>query len=137
MSGTTKRRFVMANATAPTAEAQRPAAPAAATQPETQPEPVAQATDEQAAIPAQPTAPPVHPVPRRGRTARREEPEERTPAWDARMSLTLTKAQKKALDMARVDDGLEGTARIRAMIALWESDEKLRRRIDKLAREYR
>jgi hypothetical protein len=53
------------------------------------------------------------------------------------MSLTLTKAQKKALDMARVDDGLEGTARIRAMIALWESDEKLRRRIDKLAREYR
>jgi hypothetical protein len=57
--------------------------------------------------------------------------------WDARMSLTLSKPMKRSLDMARADDGIEGTARIRAMIALWEQDERIRRRIDKMAKSYR
>jgi hypothetical protein len=57
--------------------------------------------------------------------------------WGARMSLTLTTAMKKALERARVEDGIEGTARIRAMIALWQSDERLRQRIDREALFYR
>jgi hypothetical protein len=64
-------------------------------------------------------------------------PEAPKPAWDARMSLTLSKEMKKSLEMARVDDGIEGTARIRAMIALWEHDERLRRRVDREAQNYR
>lgn len=64
-------------------------------------------------------------------------PEAAKPAWDARMSLTLSRDMKRALDIARAEDGIEGTARIRAMIALWEKDERLRRRIDRDARSYR
>lgn len=57
--------------------------------------------------------------------------------WDARLSLTLSKEMKRALDLARADDGLEGTARIRAMIQLWQDDERLRRRVDRLAKTLR
>jgi hypothetical protein len=63
--------------------------------------------------------------------------QEHPPAWDARMSLTLSKEMKRALDVARADDGVEGTARIRAMITLWQEDDRLRRRIDKLAKTLR
>jgi hypothetical protein len=87
-------------------------------------------------VPAQrPANPP--PVKRESRRRRPEpaprEDEARSQAWDARMSLTLSKEMKRALDVARVDDGLEGTARIRAMITLWQEDARLRRRVDKLA----
>jgi len=75
--------------------------------------------------------------PRRAARPRQEEEAPRTPAWDARMSLTLSKEMKRALDVARVDDGVEGTVRIRAMITLWQEDERLRRRIDKLAKTLR
>jgi hypothetical protein len=61
----------------------------------------------------------------------------RPPAWDARLSLTLSQEMKRALDLAKVEDGIEGTARIRAMITLWQDDERLRNRIDKLAKTLR
>jgi hypothetical protein len=57
--------------------------------------------------------------------------------WDARISLTASTDMKRALDQARVNDGIEATARIRAMITLWQEDAKLRTRIDKLARTLR
>jgi hypothetical protein len=41
------------------------------------------------------------------------------------MSLTPSTAMRKALERARVEDSIEGTARIRAMIALWQPDEPL------------
>jgi hypothetical protein len=112
MSPAAKRRFALANSTAPTAEPAGAAAPQA--------------------------APPV-PAPVRAAAAPQEEVEAEAakPKWDARMSLTLSKGQKRALDLARVDDGIDGTARIRAMIALWETDERLRRRVDREARNYR
>ena len=55
--------------------------------------------------------------------------------WEARMSLTLSPAAKRALDLATVDDGIERTARVRAMIQLWQTDPRLRARVDKLARQ--
>jgi hypothetical protein len=61
----------------------------------------------------------------------------RPPVWDARISLTLSKEMKRDLDVARAEDGLELTARIRAMITLWQEDERLRARVDKLARTLR
>jgi hypothetical protein len=61
----------------------------------------------------------------------------RPPAWDARLSLTLSQEMKRALALAKVDDGIEDTARIRAMITLWQDDERLRHRVDKLAKTLR
>lgn len=64
--------------------------------------------------------------------------EQPTPmAYPIRLSLTTTAEQNRALDMARVEDGVDKTARIRAMIALWQQDEKIRRRVDKAARSWR
>ena len=54
--------------------------------------------------------------------------------WNARANLTLTSEQKQALDMARAMDGIPDTARLRAMISLWPNDERIRARVDKLAR---
>src|ERR1035441_2392838 len=58
-------------------------------------------------------------------------------AYSARISLTTTPEMKRDLDMARVEDGVEATARIRAMISLWQDDPRLRARVDKLARNLR
>lgn len=52
-----------------------------------------------------------------------------------RFSLPLTDEQHKALIMARAEDGIEGSYRVRAALSLWLEDDRLRKRIDKLARE--
>jgi hypothetical protein len=61
----------------------------------------------------------------------------RPPTWDARLSLTLSQEMKRALGQAKLDDGIEDTARIRAMITLWQDDERLRHRVDRLAKTLR
>ena len=57
--------------------------------------------------------------------------------WPARISMTASPEMKRALDLARLNDGIEVTARIRAMITLWQEDRRLRARVDKLARTLR
>ena len=57
--------------------------------------------------------------------------------WAARISMTVSPAMKRDLELARLDDGIEVTARLRAMITLWQQDPKLRARVDKLARDLR
>jgi hypothetical protein len=54
-----------------------------------------------------------------------------------RISITLTIGQIQALRIARAQDGIQATARIRAMIGLWQDDPELRDRIDRLARDWR
>ena len=51
--------------------------------------------------------------------------------------MTASKEMKRELDAARLDDGIEVTARLRAMIQLWQSDPELRDRIDDLAKGLR
>jgi hypothetical protein len=51
--------------------------------------------------------------------------------------MTASEDMARALELARVDDGIEVTARLRAMITLWQDDPKLRARVDKLARDLR
>jgi hypothetical protein len=51
--------------------------------------------------------------------------------------MTASREMKRDLDTARIDDGSEVTARLRAMIALWQQDARLRARVDELARELR
>jgi hypothetical protein len=57
--------------------------------------------------------------------------------WPARISMTASQEMKRDLELARLDDGIEVTARLRAMITLWQEDPKLRARVDKLARDLR
>lgn len=57
--------------------------------------------------------------------------------WPARISMTASKEMKRELESARLDDGIEVTARLRAMISLWQADPELRARVDELARDLR
>lgn len=95
-----------------------------------------------AAKPATATDAPAAPPPARQPAApRQQQPKPSMPAeqptpvfYSSRINLTVTPDMLRTLRLAKVDDGIDATARIRAMIQLWEDDEKLRRRIDKLAR---
>jgi hypothetical protein len=49
------------------------------------------------------------------------------------MQLTIDRDMERALKEARIGDGIQATARIRAMIGLWMDDEKIRARVDRLA----
>lgn len=57
--------------------------------------------------------------------------------WPARISMTASREMKRDLEQARLDDGIEVTARLRAMITLWQSDPQLRARVDELSRTLR
>lgn len=61
----------------------------------------------------------------------------KTPTYSARIELTTTPEQNRALEEARIKDRISKTARIRALIALYQEDERLRRRVDRLALKWR
>ncbi|MGH3612687.1 MAG: hypothetical protein ACRDRK_08835 [Pseudonocardia sp.] len=115
------------------------------TKPVTAPSETATTADTGRSAPTRP-APADRPATRTPAT-RKQAPASRTPAmpaeqpkpvtYNARINLTTTPEQNRALDLARVEDGIDKTARLRAMIALWEKDERLRRRIDKEAKSWR
>jgi hypothetical protein len=63
--------------------------------------------------------------------------QDRPEKWPARISMTASPDMKRDLELARLDDGIEVTARLRAMITLWQEDPKLRTRVDKRARDLR
>ncbi|MGH3565807.1 MAG: hypothetical protein ACRDRH_07190 [Pseudonocardia sp.] len=52
----------------------------------------------------------------------------------ARRALYLHPDDVRALGMAKLDDGSDANARIRAMIALWRANGRYRATVDKLAR---
>lgn len=51
-----------------------------------------------------------------------------------RVGLYLHPDDFRALGMAKLDDGADANARIRAMIALWRANDRYRAAVDKLAR---
>jgi|SRR5579875_1174083 len=57
--------------------------------------------------------------------------------YPVRVPMQTNADQKRALEQARVDDGIQATARLRAMVALWMTDDRVRARVDKLALKYR
>lgn len=61
----------------------------------------------------------------------------KTPTYSARIELTTTPEQNRTLEEARIKDRISKTARIRALIALYQEDERLRRRVDRLALKWR
>jgi hypothetical protein len=58
-------------------------------------------------------------------------------AWPIRIPLNVDEGMRRALEQARTADRVETTARIRAMIRLWETDETFRAAVDVLAPEFR
>lgn len=86
---------------------------------------------------AQPAREPRKPAQRR--TKAEHAPAEQRPqaAYDKRIPLMTDAEQHKALAMARLEDGIEATTRLRAMVKLWMEDERFRRRVDKLAADER
>lgn len=59
----------------------------------------------------------------------------RAQGWDARIQLTVDADTKHDLEVARLADHVPATARIRAMIAIWQTDPDFCERVDDLARE--
>jgi hypothetical protein len=66
-------------------------------------------------------------------------PEEqpRAKEWPVRIPLNVDDGMRRALEQARVDDRIETTARIRAMIHLWQEDDQFRARVNELAATFR
>jgi hypothetical protein len=56
--------------------------------------------------------------------------------YGSRLALRTTGRQVQALSSAHARDGIRSAARIRAMIALWMDDPRLRARIDRVARDW-
>lgn len=54
---------------------------------------------------------------------------------EKRITLPLWASLWRALQLARVDDGIDTTIRIRTMIELWVHDDRIRARVDKLAKQ--
>jgi hypothetical protein len=59
---------------------------------------------------------------------------DRPEAYAARIPLKVPADMKRDLVLAHADDGIEVSARIRAMIALWQQGGKFRAEVDKMAR---
>lgn len=57
--------------------------------------------------------------------------------YSARINFTTTPEQNRALDLARIEDGIDKTARLRALVDLWVTDERFRNRVNKLAQSWR
>ena len=87
-----------------------------------------------AAAPA-PLAASAVPMPAEQQTHRAKE--HRAKEWPIRIPLNVDDGMRRALEQARVDDRIETTARIRAMIQLWQEDETFRARVNELAPGFR
>lgn len=58
---------------------------------------------------------------------------DRTVEHDRRLNVPVSDAELRSLGEARLNDGIPAAARVRAMIALWQENEDVRRRVDSRA----
>jgi glucose/arabinose dehydrogenase len=80
------------------------------------------------------------PKPKRAARPRKVEqaPAEQKPQTDwKRIPFMTDTEQHRALATARLEDGIEATTRLRAMVKLWMENEQFRKRVDRLAAEDR
>jgi len=125
-AGTTKVPRAKARAAKSKLEPRRPTTPAKAAR--TRGQAQAAGTVEQGSAPA--SAPRPVPAP-----AAMPATTEKLSPFGVNTTLTLPRAMKRALDLARADDGIDNTRRVRAMIELWRDNTNVRRSIEKIARE--
>jgi hypothetical protein len=60
--------------------------------------------------------------------------QDRPEAYPARIPLKVPDDMKRDLELAKVEDHIEISARIRAMISLWQDGGEFRDQVDRLAR---
>jgi hypothetical protein len=77
------------------------------------------------------------PAPLAATAAPMPEDQPRAKEWPVRIPLNVDDEMRTALEQARTADRIETTARIRAMIHLWQEDEQFRARVNELARTFR
>jgi hypothetical protein len=65
------------------------------------------------------------------------QPRQGAKAWPVRIPLNVDDEMRTALEQARTADRIETTARIRAMIRLWQEDATFRARVNELAPDFR
>jgi hypothetical protein len=77
------------------------------------------------------------PAPSRKRTTPATMPaaQEKPAKYSARLNATMTEKMRKELKMAGVEDGIDDTVRIRAMITVWSEHPNYRRMVDKVAKD--
>jgi hypothetical protein len=93
-----------------------------------------------AAVPAEPEPEPERKPASRARRQPQRDPipppqQDKDAQFPKRLNLPLPEDMMKDLQRARLEDGTEATARIRAMIWYWQEDERFRARVDRKARE--
>jgi hypothetical protein len=104
--------------------------------------------DQMAALRAVPTPeaepePTAAEAPKRRRTTRprktEQAPAQQKPqaTYDKRIPFMTDDEQHKALAAARLEDGIEATTRLRAMVKLWMTDKRFRKSVDELAADDR
>lgn len=54
---------------------------------------------------------------------------------EKRITLPLWETLWRALQLARIDDGIDTTIRLRTMIEIWAHDDRIRTRVNKLAKQ--
>ena len=126
VAGTTKVPRAKARAAKSKLEPRRPTTPAKAAP--TRGQAQAAGTVEQGSAPASAPRPAPTLTPMPATT-------EKLSPFGVNTTLTLPRAMKRALDLARADDGIDNTRRVRAMIELWRDNTNVRRSIEKIARE--
>jgi hypothetical protein len=105
-----KRRFSLAAGTAPTAE-----------------------PGGLSAVPTAPAVVPDEPVAAALADAPAPAAEKKGPRFKVRIPLNADPEMRRALEEARLEDRIDTTTRIRAMIKLWQEDDRLRARVNKRA----
>lgn len=98
------------------------------------PEP-APAAEPRSTATARPTSSKRAARPRRGaQMAAEQKPE---PTYRKRIPFMTDDEQHRALATARLEDGIQATTRLRAMVELWMTNPDYRRRVDRLAAKNR
>jgi hypothetical protein len=95
-------------------------------------------------VPAPEAPPAARPARERKPAAARQRKAEHAPAeqkpqaaYDKRIPFMTDAEQHRALATARLEDGIEATTRLRAMVKLWIENERFRKRVNNLAADER
>jgi hypothetical protein len=78
-------------------------------------------------------APKPKPATRPRKTAHPPAQQKAEPLYGKRIPFMTDAEQYKALATARLEDGIEATTRLRAMVKLWTDNPQFRRQVDKVA----
>lgn len=83
-----------------------------------------------------PAAPASVPSSSKPATSSREQAQDSGEGRTRRLNVPVSSEHLRVLNQARVDDGISGARRVRAMIAVWQSSAEIRRKVDEYAQRH-